>query len=86
MLDFFEQFELLLLLEVHFKLDLMVKMVLNRPLMLAGDDDDVLDARLDRLFNDVLDRRFVEDRQHLLRHRLRRREEPRSKSCSRNDR
>ena len=51
-------------------------MVLDHGLVAAGDEDEVLDAGLARLVDDVLDERPVDDRQHFLRHGLGRRQEP----------
>src|SRR5687768_12821694 len=44
----------------------MVEVVLDRPLLAAGDDDDLLDAGADRFLDAVLDDRFIDKRQHLL--------------------
>jgi hypothetical protein len=52
-----------------------VEVVLDRPLLAAGHDDDLLDAGADRLLDGVLDDRLVDERQHLLGRRLGRREE-----------
>ena len=41
-------------------------MVLDHPLVAAGDEDEMLDARLARLVDHVLQDRPVDDRQHLL--------------------
>jgi hypothetical protein len=51
-----------------------VEVVLERGLAATRDDDDVVDASRHGLFDHVLDRRLVDDRQHLLRLRLRGRE------------
>ena len=45
-------------------------MVGDHALVAAGDEDEVLDSGLARLVHDVLQRRPVDDGQHLLRHRL----------------
>jgi hypothetical protein len=42
-----------------------VEVILDRALAAAGDDDDVLDPRRDRLFHAVLDDGLVDQRQHL---------------------
>src|SRR5438094_743519 len=55
-----------------------VKVVLDRALAPTGHDDDLREARRDRLLDDVLDHGLVDEREHLLRLRLRRREESRS--------
>ena len=50
--------------------ELAVEMVLDHALVAAGDEDEMLDAGLARLVDDVLDQRPVDHRQHLLRHGL----------------
>ena len=45
-------------------------------LVAAGDEDEMLDAGFARLVDRVLDQRPVDDRQHLLGHRLGGRQEP----------
>ena len=47
-----------------------VEMVLDDRLVAAGDEDEMLDARLARLVDDMLEHRPVDDGQHFLRHRL----------------
>ena len=47
-----------------------VEMVLDDALVAAGDEDEMLDAGFARLVDRVLDQRPVDDRQHLLGHRL----------------
>ena len=54
----------------------MVEMVLDRRLAAAGDEDEFLDSRFAGLLDGILDQRLVDDRQHLLGHRLGRRQEP----------
>src|SRR4051794_26613863 len=46
-------------------------MIFNGGFPAAGDDDDVLDSRLQRFFDAILNDRLVYDGQHLLRLRLR---------------
>ena len=53
-----------------------VEVVLEGALVAAGDHQDVAQADFDGLFDDVLDRRLVDYRQHLLGHRLRGGQEP----------
>jgi hypothetical protein len=65
------------------QLELDVEMVLDDRLVAAGHEDEVLDARLARLVDDILDHRTVDDGQHLLRHRLRRRQKPGTQPCHR---
>jgi hypothetical protein len=48
------------------QLELDVEMVLDDGLVAAGDEDEVLDTRLARLVDHVLDDRPVDDGQHLL--------------------
>jgi hypothetical protein len=45
-------------------------MVIERALAAAGDEDHLLDARFARFLDRILDERLVDDRQHLLGHRL----------------
>ena len=47
-----------------------IEMVLDDALVAAGDEDEMLDARLARLVDDVLQDRPVDDGQHFLRHGL----------------
>ena len=56
--------------------ELPVEVILDHALVAAGDEDEMLDAGLARLVNDVLDQRPIEHRQHFLGHRLGRGEEP----------
>ena len=60
-------------------------MLLDGALALADDHEDVGDARLDGLLDDVLDHRRVDDRQHLLGLRLGGRQEARAESGGGND-
>jgi hypothetical protein len=62
------------------ELEIAVEVVLDRVLTAAGDDEDVVETRRNRLFHHVLDGRFVDDRQHFLRLALRHRQEPRSEA------
>ena len=81
--------ELLLLaarLEERLELDRDVEMVLDRVLAAAGDQDDVVDAGGDGLFDAVLNDRLVDERQHLLGLRLGGREKPRAESGGGEDR
>src|SRR5207253_4777948 len=52
----------------HFQLELAVEMVLDHALVAAGDENEMLDAGLARLVDDVLDQRPVDHRQHFLGH------------------
>ncbi|BAQ46973.1 hypothetical protein Maq22A_c19550 [Methylobacterium aquaticum] len=60
-------------------------MILDHRLAAAGDEDEVLDPGLAGLVDDVLDHRPVDDRQHLLGHRLGRREETGAEARDRED-
>ncbi len=79
-LDVGEHAQLVRLFQVVLELEVAVEVVLDRVLAASGDDEDVGQAGLDRLLDDVLDRRLVDDRQHLLRLALRDRQEPRTQS------
>jgi hypothetical protein len=57
-----------------------VEVVLHRALAAAGDDDDVLDPRRDRLFHAVLDDGLVHQRQHLFGNHLGGRQKARAQS------
>ena len=74
-----------LVLQLHLELGNGVEVVRDRVLVASDDDQDVVDAGLCGLFDDVLDRRLVDDRQHLLGHRLGGGKEPRAESGGRND-
>src|ERR1035437_1575811 len=80
LVDFATRLEELLELEVDFEV------ILDRPLLAAGDDDDLLDTGLDRLFDAVLDDRLVNEREHLLRLCLGGREEAGAPARRRKDR
>ena len=47
-----------------------VEMVFDHALVAAGDEDEMFNAGLARLVDDILDQRPVDDGQHFLRHRL----------------
>ena len=74
-----------LVLELDLELGDRVEVVRDGVLVAADDDQDVVDAGLDGLFDDVLDGRLVDDRQHLLRHRLRGGKEASTETSGRND-
>jgi hypothetical protein len=69
-IDGLELGRLAALLEGALELVGAVEMVLDGRLAAAGDEDELLDAGCLRLFDGVLDQRLVDDRQHLLGHRL----------------
>ncbi len=54
-------------LEIFFQFQRAVEMVFDRALASSGDHDDVFDARRDRFLDDVLNQRFVDQREHLFR-------------------
>ena len=68
--DLAEHLDVALLLEQVLELVGQVEVVLDRPLLAGGDDDDLLDPGGDGLLDRVLDDRLVHQRQHLLRLRL----------------
>ena len=64
-----------------FELELPVEMVLDDALVAAGDEDEMLDAGVPRLVDDMLNDRTVDDGQHLLGHRLGRGQEAGAEPC-----
>ena len=68
--DLLELLRLAALLEEALELDGDVEVILDRVLAAAGDDDDVVDAGLDRFLDAVLNDRLVDEDQHFLRLRL----------------
>src|SRR5665213_183828 len=62
-----------------------VEVVLERPLAAARDHQDVVEPGSDGLLDDVLDRRLINDRQHLFRRRLRGRQEAGAETGGRDD-
>ena len=80
-LELVERVELAARRQVLLKLDAMIEVVFDHRLAPAGDEDEPLDARGPRLFYRVLDQRFVNHGQHLLRHRLGSREESRPEAA-----
>ena len=71
-----ERLALLPLEQRHFQFELAVEMIFDDAFVAAGDEDEMLDAGLARLVDDMLDQRPVDHRQHFLRHGLGRRQEP----------
>ena len=57
-------------LQQVFQLEADVEMIFDRGLAAAGDDDDVLNAGMQRFFDAILNDRLVDDGQHLLGLRL----------------
>ncbi len=80
-----ELLDLALLLEQVLEFVVEVEVVLDRALVGRGHDDDLLDPGRDRLFDRVLDDRFVDQRQHLFRLRLRGGQEASAPTCGRED-
>ena len=64
--DLPEHLDVALLLEQVLELVGEVEVVLDRPLLAGGDDDDLLDPGRDGLLDRVLDDRLVDEGQHLL--------------------
>ena len=64
-----------------FQLDLAVEMVLDHALVAAGDEDEMLDAGLARLVDDMLDDGPVDDGQHFLGHGFGGRQEACAEAC-----
>jgi len=76
----FDQLVLARFLQERLKFLVVIKVVLDGRLAAAGDDQNIIDAAGDGLFNDKLQHRRIDDRQHLLGHRLGRRQEARAHS------
>ena len=62
-----------------------IEVILDHPFAAPGDEDEVLDPRLARLVDDVLQHRRVHDGEHFLGDRLRRRQEARPEPGYRED-
>ncbi len=60
----------LALAQRHLELERTIEMILDDTLVASGDKDEMLDAGLPCLVDDVLDHRPVDDGQHLLGHGL----------------
>ena len=65
--------------------ELAVEMILDDTLVAPRHEDEMFDARLERLIDHILDERPVDDRQHLLRHGLGRGQEARAETGDRED-
>ena len=65
------------------ELELHVEMIFDDRLVAAGHEDEMLDAGLARLVDDILDDRLVDDGQHLLGNGLGRRQEARAETGDR---
>ena len=71
--------------QLRLKLKAAVEMLLDGAFARADDHEQIGDARLDRLLDDVLDHGRIDNRQHLLRLRLRGREKAGAESGGGND-
>ncbi|MNN77072.1 hypothetical protein D3C81_1935050 [compost metagenome] len=67
----FQQLIFPFFVQIVFQFKRGVEMVLDRPFAFPRHDNDILDAGSDRFLHDILNRRLVDDRQHLFGHRLR---------------
>ena len=81
-----KKFRLTRLFEGYFQLERHVKVVLDGALVAAGDEDHLANAGGVRLFDRVLNQRFVDDRQHFLRLGLGGRQESGAEARHRKDR
>jgi hypothetical protein len=63
----------------------MIEMILDRDLVAAGHEHEFVDAGGEAFLDGVLDQRPVDHRQHLLGHRLGRRQEARAQAGDRQD-
>ena len=73
-----EQILLVAAFEEMLELKANVEVILNGALATSGNDDDVLDAGVFGFLNTILDQGLVDERQHLLGHRLGRRKKTRA--------
>ena len=81
-----QQFVLPLRFERGLELRRTIEVILDRLLGVSGDEHEMLDPGRDCFLHRVLDERLVDDREHLLRKRLRRRQEPGTETRHRKDR
>ena len=72
--------------QLRLELKAAVEMLLDSPLALADNHQDIRDPRRDRLLHHILDHRRIDDRQHFLRLRFRRRKKTRAETRRRDDR
>ncbi len=77
--------EVILAFFVQFPLEfgVRIEVILDRPLGASCHENQLRDARRDRLFNGVLDDRLVDNWQQFLRHRLGGGQEPCPEACDR---
>ena len=73
-----------LLLECLLELGHVIEMARQVLFVAPGDDEHVVQPGSDGFFDHVLNRRLVDDRQHLFRHRLCRGQESSAEPCGRN--
>ena len=85
-LDLGQLFRLAPVVQVVLELEGGVEVILDRPLAAAGHDDDFRETRGDRLLDDVLDHRLVDEGKHLFRLRLGRGKEASSEPSGREHR
>ena len=81
-----EQFVLAAAFQGGIQLKAEVEVVFHRTFAAAGDDDDVLDAGSNGLFNAILDDGLVDQRQHLFRNDFGGRQKARAKAARRKNR
>src|SRR3989344_3770866 len=81
--DLFKQVMLIFFYQVIFQFERVVKMVLNRSFSAAGNKNDFFNSGGNSLFNQILDSRFIDDRQHFFRLSLCRRQESSPESGNR---
>jgi len=65
------------------ELELDIEVILDDALVAAGDEDEMLDTRLARLVDDILDDGPVDHGEHFLRDRLGRGKKPRAEASYR---
>src|SRR5213079_2744205 len=78
-----EELSLPALQQRTFELRRTVEVVENRVLPLGIDDDQLLEARVERFLDPILQNRLIDQRQHLLGDDLRRRKEARAEARAR---
>ena len=80
-----EQRSFVLSSEIGFEFGAAVEVIFHGGLAAAGNDDDLVAAGGDGLFDSVLNERLVDEAEHLLRHGLGGRKEASAQSCGRED-
>src|SRR5579872_1236301 len=76
LIEIIEDLVLLPFEQCHFELELAVEMIFDDAFVAARDENEMLDSSLASFVHHMLNQRPVDDRQHLLRHGLGRRQEP----------